>query len=280
MRTINQTFHLNRELNLLILKKIELKKMITVLSPAKTLDFETQINHSATKPRLVDNSEKLIEVLRTKDESEVQELMSISEKLASLNVERYHAFSPKHSSKNSKQSLFAFQGDVYQGLEAESFSDKEVLFAQEHIRMLSGLYGLLRPLDLIQPYRLEMGTNLRVNGHKNLYEFWGDHIVNLLKKDLKKQGDKTILNLASKEYFRAIDRNSLQADIIDISFKDYKNGQYKIISFFAKKARGMMARYLVKNQITNIEDLRGFDYDGYRYDEATSTDTTLSFLRG
>jgi cytoplasmic iron level regulating protein YaaA (DUF328/UPF0246 family) len=255
--------------------------MIAILSPAKSLDFEKQVNLRKTQRRFKEETSQLIEVLKTKSEQEVGELMNISDKLAQLNVERYDNFTKKDP-KHAKQAILAFQGDVYQGMEAEDFTQEEHDYAQQHIRILSGLYGLLRPLDLIQPYRLEMGTKLATDKGNNLYEFWGDKITDLLKKDLRSQGDKTLVNLASNEYFKSINKKELSKDfnIIDVEFKDFKNGKYKIISFFAKKARGLMARYIVKNQIERVEDLKGFDLDAYSFDEKDSTDSKLSFKRG
>ncbi len=255
--------------------------MIAILSPAKSLDFEKQFDIKSANTRFNDETQQLIDVLKTKSEEEVQELMSISDKLAQLNVERYDNFK-KRIPKHAKQAALAFQGDVYQGLEAEDFSQEEHDYAQQHIRILSGLYGLLRPLDLIQPYRLEMGTKLKTDKGNNLYDFWGDKITDQLKKDIKSQGDKILINLASNEYFKSINKKEFKKDfkIVDVEFKDFKNGKYKIISFFAKKARGLMARYIVKNQIEKIEDLKGFDLDGYSFDAQDSTDSKLAFKRG
>ncbi|SMG16917.1 hypothetical protein SAMN05661096_00896 [Marivirga sericea] len=255
--------------------------MIAILSPAKSLDFEKRFDIRTTNRRFNDETNQLIEVLKTKSEEEVGELMNISDKLAQLNVERYDNFKNK-SPKHAKQAILAFQGDVYQGLEAEDFTHEEHDYAQQHIRILSGLYGLLRPLDLIQPYRLEMGTKLETDKGNNLYEFWGDKITKELKKDIKSQGDNILINLASNEYFKSVNKKELKKDfqIIDIEFKDFKNGQYKIISFFAKKARGLMSRYIVKNQIEKVEELKGFDLDGYSFDEKDSTETKLAFKRG
>lgn len=254
--------------------------MIAVLSPAKTLDFETEISLEKSKARLFDRSKVLLETLKDKNGQDLQDMMSISDQLAELNVKRFQKFSTRHTPKNSKQSLFAFRGDVYVGLDADDFTEEDTAFAQDHLRILSGLYGLLRPLDGIQPYRLEMGTQLPVNGHKNLYEFWGDTISKTLNKDLRKQGDKILVNLASVEYFKSVDRKALKAQVIDVDFKDFKNGEYKIISFFAKKARGLMARYMIKNKISQVEDLKAFDYEGYYFDPQNSTETFLAFKRG
>ncbi|WKV11134.1 peroxide stress protein YaaA [Marivirga harenae] len=255
--------------------------MIAILSPAKSLDFEKQFDLRSTKTRFNEETHQLIEVLKTKSEEEVQDLMSISDSLAKLNVERYDNFK-KRTPKHAKQAALAFQGDVYQGLVAEDFTQEEHDFAQQHIRILSGLYGLLRPLDLIQPYRLEMGTKLETDKGNNLYEFWGDKITDQLRKDIKSQGDKILVNLASNEYFKSVNIKELKKDyqIIDVEFKDFNNGKYKIVSFFAKKARGLMARYIVKNQIGKVEDLKAFDLDGYAFDEKDSTDSKLAFKRG
>lgn len=254
--------------------------MIAILSPAKSLDFEKQFDLEPTKPRFTQETNQLIEVLKKKSAEEVQELMSISEKLAELNVERYDNFK-KRTPKYAKPAALAFQGDVYQGMKAEDFSEKEHAFAQQHIRILSGLYGLLRPLDLIQPYRLEMGTKLNIGQHDSLYSFWEDKIAKELIKDLKAQEDKTIINLASNEYFKAADRAILKkkVQLIDVEFKDFKNGEHKIISFYAKKARGMMARFIVKNRLTKIEQLKAFDYEGYYFDDKVSTNSLLAFKR-
>lgn len=253
--------------------------MIAVISPAKTLDFETQNDFDYTLPKFQNKALELIDVLKEKSEEEIQSLMSISDKLANLNVERYNNFAKKKDPQHAKQAIFAFQGDVYQGFEADSLTKTDIEFAQNHLRILSGLYGILKPLDLIQPYRLEMGTSLTVNGSKNLYEFWGDQIAKELNKDLKHQTNKVIVNLASQEYFKAIDTKALKADVIDVEFKDHKNGEYKVIAFYAKKARGYMSRYIAKNKITDPEDLKGFDYEGYWFDDKESTANKLAFKR-
>jgi len=255
-------------------------EMIAIVSPAKTLDFDTHVDAPRTKARFFDHSKELLETLKEKNEADLQGLMSISDNLAELNVQRFQKFSTRHTEKNSKQSVFAFQGDVYQGLQAGDFSQEDIDYAQDHFRILSGLYGLLRPLDAIQPYRLEMGTQLKVNGYSNLYEFWGSTIAKALNRDLRSQGDNVLVNLASVEYFKSVDRKALKAKVIDVDFKDFKNGEFKIISFFAKKARGLMSRYIIKNRIQTIEELRGFDYDGYYFDEANSTEELLAFKRG
>ncbi|MEO9869030.1 peroxide stress protein YaaA [Ekhidna sp.] len=253
--------------------------MIAVVSPAKSLDFETNHDVKTTQPRLLECTSELIDVLQKKSPEEIQELMSISDNLAELNVDRYRKFESIHSKKNAKPSVLAFQGDVYQGLKAETFDETKMDFAQKHFRILSGLYGLLRPLDLIQPYRLEMGTKLAFDDYNTLYQYWDNKILNLLLKDLKAQGDDIILNLASVEYFKSVHKKDVPATIIDVEFKDFKNGQYKIISFYAKKARGLMSKYVIENQISDPADLRGFDYEGYYFDKSASTEKMFAFKR-
>ncbi|MEQ6168246.1 MULTISPECIES: peroxide stress protein YaaA [unclassified Ekhidna] len=253
--------------------------MIAVVSPAKNLDFKTPYETNTTQPRLMECTKELIDVMRKKSVDEVSELMSISRQLAGLNVHRFKEFDPAHTSENAKPAALAFNGDVYQGLQAETFDEKKFEFAQKHFRILSGLYGLLRPLDLIQPYRLEMGTKLAFDDYNTLYEYWDRKILDLLVDDLKAQGDDIILNLASNEYFKSVDKKDMPARVIDVEFKHLKNGKYKIISFYAKKARGLMSRFMIEHQITNPEDLRAFDYEGYYFDEEASTENKLAFKR-
>ena len=249
--------------------------MIAVVSPAKSLDFETPYTGQFTTPRKLDQSSELIEVLRQKAPAEIGSLMSISDKLAQLNVERYHTFEKDHHLGNARPSLFAFQGDVYQGLDASTFEPQDIDFAQEHFRILSGLYGLLRPLDLIQPYRLEMGTRLNFDDFNTLYDFWASQIAELMNNDLEAQGDDVLVNLASQEYWKSVDRKTLKARVVDVEFKDQKAGAYKIISFYAKKARGLMSRYIIQHP----EDLKDFDMAGYFYDAEESTENKLCFKR-
>lgn len=253
--------------------------MIAVVSPAKNLDFKSKYDTLTTQPRLMECTNELIDVMRKKSVDEVSDLMSISRQLAGLNVHRFKEFSAEQTEENAKPAALAFNGDVYQGLQAETFDEKKMEFAQKHFRILSGLYGLLRPLDLIQPYRLEMGTKLAFDDYKTLYDYWDKKILNLLLDDLKAQGDDIILNLASNEYFKSVDKKDMPARVIDVEFKHFKNGKYKIISFYAKKARGMMSRFMIENQITNPGDLRGFDYEGYYFDEENSTEHKLAFKR-
>ncbi len=254
--------------------------MLMVISPAKTLDYDTPpVIEQSTQPRFVEHSVELIEVLREKSPQEIAKLMSLSDKLASLNVARYGSWERESTPQNAKQALLAFKGDVYTGLNAEDFNADDFAFAQQHLRMLSGLYGLLRPLDLMQPYRLEMGTKLSNPRGKDLYTFWGERISQWLNDDLAAQGDQVLLNLASQEYFGAVKPKALNARGIDPVFKDRKNGQYKIISFYAKKARGLMARYVIKERLQDPEGLKDFNLDGYRFDAASSSDNQLVFLR-
>ncbi len=254
--------------------------MLLVISPAKTLDFETPCSAEASYPRFRKETMELIGVLKEKTQEEIQQLMDISENLAELNVSRYNKFRAAKHPKIAKQSVYAFKGDVYIGLEAEELDDEEILYAQEHLRILSGLYGLLRPLDIIQPYRLEMGTRLAFDDYTTLYNYWADKIAKLVNRDLKNQGDKVLINLASQEYFKAIDRKALKARIVDVEFLDFKNDKYKVISFFAKKARGLMARYIIRNRINDPEELKQFDLEGYYFDEDSSSENKLVFKRG
>ncbi|HCA25130.1 MAG TPA: peroxide stress protein YaaA [Pseudomonas sp.] len=254
--------------------------MLMVISPAKTLDYDTPpVIDKSTQPRFVEHSVELIEVLREKSPQDIAKLMSLSDKLASLNVARYGSWERESTPQNAKQALLAFKGDVYTGLNAEDFSTDDFAFAQQHLRMLSGLYGLLRPLDLMQPYRLEMGTKLVNPRGKDLYTFWGERISQWLNEDLEAQGDQVLLNLASQEYFGAVKPKALTARVIDTVFKDQKNGQYKIISFYAKKARGLMARYVIKERLQDPEGLKDFNLDGYRFDAVSSSENQLVFLR-
>lgn len=254
--------------------------MLMVISPAKTLDYDTPpVIEQSTQPRFVEHSVELIDVLREKSPQDIAKLMSLSDKLASLNVARYGSWERESTPQNAKQALLAFKGDVYTGLNAEDFSADDFAFAQQHLRMLSGLYGLLRPLDLMQPYRLEMGTKLANPRGKDLYTFWGDRISQWLNEDLAAQGDQVLVNLASQEYFGAVKPKALNARVIDTVFKDQKNGQYKIISFYAKKARGLMARYIIKERLQDPEGLKDFNLEGYRFDPAASSENQLVFLR-
>lgn len=255
--------------------------MLIVISPAKTLDFEQKAPIDLFSDNdFLTSSEKLINKLKKLSAKELSKLMSISEDLARLNQERFANWSLPFTKENAKQALFAFKGDVYVGLDAASLNEKEILYAQDHLRILSGLYGVLRPLDLMQPYRLEMGTKLKIRRDNNLYAFWGECLTNKINESLKAQGDSILINLASNEYFKSLDKKKLKAEIITPVFKDFKNGEYKMISFFAKKARGLMSRFILKNELTKIDDLKHFDEDGYFYSESESNSNQLVFLRG
>ncbi|WP_404437411.1 peroxide stress protein YaaA [Stutzerimonas chloritidismutans] len=254
--------------------------MLMVISPAKTLDYDTPpTTKRFTQPEHLDHAQQLIDQLRDLSPQQISELMHLSDKLAALNVARYGSWTPDFTADNAKQALLAFKGDVYTGLNASDFSEQDFDYAQKHLRMLSGLYGILRPLDLMQPYRLEMGTKLANVRGKDLYAFWGERISTWLNNALTAQGDDVLLNLASNEYFGAVKRNALNARVIDVDFKDMKNGQYKIISFYAKKARGLMTRYVIRERIERPEQLKNFNYDGYRYSPDDSSTDHLVFLR-
>ncbi|WP_017940042.1 peroxide stress protein YaaA [Zestomonas thermotolerans] len=254
--------------------------MLMVISPAKTLDYETPpVTSRHTLPEHLDHAQELITQLRELTPLQIGELMGLSDKLAGLNAARYASWHPDFTPANAKQALLAFKGDVYTGLNAEDFSDDDFDFVQRHLRMLSGLYGVLRPLDLMQPYRLEMGTKLANARGKDLYAFWGERISGWLNEALAEQGDDVLLNLASNEYFGAVQRKALKARVIDTEFRDLKNGQYKIISFYAKKARGLMARYVIKHRLTDPAALLDFDSQGYYYSAKDSTADRLVFLR-
>ncbi|MBV1915482.1 MAG: peroxide stress protein YaaA [Pseudomonadales bacterium] len=252
--------------------------MLIILSPAKTLDFESPfIDIEYSLPEHAESAAELIDGLKKFDRTDVMALMDISEKLADLNLSRFQQWSPKFSSENSRQAILAFKGDVYSGLEAETLSADELEYAQSHLRILSGLYGILRPLDLMQPYRLEMGRNFGNLRGKNLYQFWGDLLTDDINKLLK--AEKYLVNLASNEYFKAVKHRKIEGEIITPIFKDFKNGQYKVISFYAKKARGAMARYIIENRIKAPQGLEQFDWQGYRFNEELSAGNELVFTR-
>lgn len=254
--------------------------MLMVISPAKTLDYTTPVSlKDYTQPKYIKQAEQLVKQLKKLSVQDIASLMGISDKLAALNMARFEQWTPHFNTDNAKQAILAFKGDVYTGLDVETFTDADFQFSQQHLRILSGLYGILKPLDLMQPYRLEMGTKFANAKGKNLYEFWGDQITQGLNKVIKEQGDDILINLASKEYFSSVKTSQLNAHLIDIEFKDLKENQYKIISFYAKKARGMMARYIIKNQLSHIEQLKGFNSEGYYYAEDLSTLNKLIFLR-
>ena len=254
--------------------------MLIVLSPAKTLDYESKTRfRKFTEPDLMDQSQSLVEILRRKSPTKLQSLMTISADLAELNHERYQVWKPENDRQNAKQAVLAFKGDVYTGLEADQFDSKDMAWAQDHLRILSGLYGVLRPLDLMQPYRLEMGTKLKTRRGKNLYEFWSTHITELLNQQLDMIGSRTLINLASNEYFKSVKSKQLNADIIAPAFRDWNKGEYKMIGFLAKKARGSMAAWIIRNRISNPKRLLEFDIDGYFYDKSSSSSNQPVFLR-
>ncbi|MFV2033093.1 MAG: peroxide stress protein YaaA [Gammaproteobacteria bacterium] len=251
--------------------------MLTVISPAKTLDYETPaLTAEFTQPAHLHQSRKLARRLR---EFSSPELMGVSRDIAELNHERFRRWKTPFKPDNAKQALFAFKGDVYIGLDAETMSQENIAFAQDHLRMLSGLYGVLRPLDLMQPYRLEMGTRLDTDQGNNLYQFWDTRITRTLNSEMKSIGSEVMVNLASIEYFRSVITKSIRGKIITPVFKDYKNGNYQIIGFFAKKARGLMARYIIDNEISRIDDIKQFSGEGYAYDPSISTDREWIFTR-
>ncbi|NVK57637.1 MAG: peroxide stress protein YaaA [Alteromonadaceae bacterium] len=254
--------------------------MLVVVSPAKNLDFESSVPvKEYTQPALIDDAATLAAECKSLSPAQLGSLMKISDKLATLNADRFNAFSVPFTPDNARQALFAFNGDVYTGLDAHSLSEADIAYAQRHLRILSGLYGLLRPLDLMQAYRLEMGTKLENSRGKNLYEYWGHAITNTLNSAMAEQGDNVLVNLASNEYFKSVKKASLDGMIVTPVFKDCKNGQYKVISFFAKKARGLMARYIIQHQVQDVAGLKAFDSAGYYFSEAQSSATELVFLR-
>lgn len=254
--------------------------MLFLVSPSKSLNFE-QSNRvmDFSEPLFEKNSEQLISILNKKSAKSIQKLMSISDKLANLNYDRFQAYDSAESKKNKKQAVLAFTGDVYTGLQADTFNKTDYKYAQKHLRILSGLYGLLKPLDAIQPYRLEMGTDLKNKKGKNLYHFWGDQITEHINDDLSSSKKKLIINLASKEYFKVLNKKLLSAEILDIDFREYRGDDLKFISFNAKKARGMMCHYAIKNRIKKADDLKGFDYEDYRFSKENSTDSKWCFVR-
>lgn len=254
--------------------------MLLIISPAKKLNVETPApNTPFSQPACLDDAAILIDILRDKDSFEIADLMKLSMKLADLNMQRYQQWQTPFTPDNAKPALYMFHGDVYQGLDADSLSPEAIDFAQQHLAILSGLYGLLRPLDLIQPYRLEMGTRLANPRGRDLYAFWGDIITEQLNQVLASQGDRILVNLASNEYFKAVKPKLLQADIITPQFKELRGDRYKIISFNAKRARGMMCRYIIDHRLSDIEAIKGFNMDGYTFNPDLSEGNTWVFSR-
>jgi len=253
--------------------------LVTIISPAKKLDYSpVEKNIDSTIPSLLEHSNELIKDLKSLNPQEVSSLMNLSDKLGALNYERFQEWETTCTTSNSKQAILAFKGDVYQGLDAESLSETELIWAQKHIRILSGLYGLLKPMDLMQPYRLEMGTKFATKRGQNLYDFWNSIITEELNKNFSSD-NTNLLNLASNEYFKSINVSELKANVISPVFMDKKNGKYKIISFFAKKARGLMTRYVIKNRIEDITDIQNFEEGGYCFHEEMSEDNKPVFCR-
>ena len=254
--------------------------MITLLSPSKKLNFNEQnIVHSHTECDFIQSAEVLANEAKNLTEDDLKELMHISDNLAKLNRERFDRWSLPFSPSNAKQAILAFDGGVYSGLQAEEFEEKDFNFAQDHLRILSGLYGILKPLDLIQPYRLEMGVSFNNKRGKNLYEFWKDDLTKNLNNTLKKHKNPTIVNCASIEYFSAIDLNKFNGEILSVIFKEYRNDELKFISFNAKKARGLMTQYIMRNRIDNRNDIKDFNYENYSFDSKLSDESTFIFTR-
>jgi len=254
--------------------------MLIVISPAKKLDYQTLSPVSGyTQPEHLDRSRELIDIMREKDSFDIADLMKLSMKLADLNMQRYQDWHTPFTPKNAKQALFAFSGDVYQGLDAASLSADDISFAQHHLRILSGLYGLLRPLDLMQAYRLEMGTRLATDYGRNLYQFWGETITNSINQALADQGDDVLINLASNEYFSSINMDNIHGRIITPVFKEYRQGVYRIISFNAKKARGLMSRFMIQKHLDTPEAIKAFDLADYAFNPDLSGEDELVFTR-
>ena len=254
--------------------------MLAILSPAKTLDYETPLKTKLnSQPIYGRESNQLIKTLRTFEPFEVASLMKISDKLADLNHKRYVEWRNKPAQSKTRPAALAFKGDVYQGLEAESFNDNDLKFAQRHLRILSGLYGLLRPLDAIQPYRLEMGTKLKTSKGQNLYDYWGTKLTTGLNEALKESKEGTLVNLASNEYFGAVQPKLLEGSLLNIGFKEKRNGQLKFVSFSAKKARGLMAKFIIKERLKNPDDLKNFDLENYKFNKKLSSELDWTFSR-
>lgn len=253
--------------------------MIVLLSPAKTLDYSESPMGTHSEPRLLKDSSKLVKVLKKKTVADLKSLMKVSDNIATLNVERFSQFSTPFTTANAKQSILAFKGDVYQGMEADTFDAADHDFAQAHVRILSGLYGILRPMDLMQPYRLEMGTKLKTDKFKNLYEFWDNRITNLINKDLAETDGNAIVNLASKEYFHSVKEKELKGKLINIHFREKRGDKFKVIAFNAKKARGAMAKQIVKYKITEETHLKSLEVNGYIFNESMSDDTNYTYIK-
>lgn len=254
--------------------------LLSLISPAKTLDYESSLVHKTfTQPQFLDDSSELIEVCQKLSAVDLSNLMKISDKLAALNVARFSTWSKQADLSNSRQAIFAFKGDVYQGLDVTQLTEADLEYAQSCLRILSGLYGILRPLDLMMPYRLEMGTRLNNPRGHSLYEFWGDRLAKYLNSYIDEQEIEAIVNLASDEYFGAVNTKILKVPVVKPIFLDEKNGKYKVISFYAKKARGLMSRYIIQSRVTKVEDLKAFALDGYMFSASESNESELVFKR-
>jgi hypothetical protein len=253
--------------------------MLILLSPAKSLNYEPTDFTEHSVPRLLDESDRLVKELKKKSARSLKKLMSVSDAIAELNVQRFQEYERPFGFDNAKQAVLAFDGDVYTGMQAETFTEEDHDFAQEHLRILSGLYGLLRPLDLMRPYRLEMGTKLRTGRRKNLYEFWGDKITELINADLAETKGDVVLNLASQEYFKSVNKQKLEGRLVTAHFKENRNGQLKVISFNAKKARGAMAGLVIKHRITDPEELKELTPEGYHYSPEHSGADEMVFVK-
>ena len=254
--------------------------MLIVLSPAKSLDYETPVSSTIfTHPEFLDDAEQLVGVANQLSAADLSALMDISADLAELNVTRFNEWKKKPRSKKNRQAIFAFNGDVYEGLRASSLTETQLDYLQTNLRILSGLYGALRPFDILQPYRLEMGTALANPRGKNLYAFWGEKVTDALNRQLKRTGAGTLLNLASEEYFKVVKPVLLNGTVVTPIFQDWKNGKYKIISFYAKRARGLMARYCAEHAITHVQDIKAFDVEQYAFCEEESDDKHWVFRR-
>lgn len=254
--------------------------MLIVISPAKKLDFENPAQTDTfTQPELLSDAQSLIKQIKALSEDDIAQLMHLSPALAQLNHERYQTFSTPFNLQNAKQALLAFKGDVYAGMNADTFNKAELTFAQTHLRILSGLYGLLKPLDLMQPYRLEMGTKFATENANNLYEFWGSRITNAVNAALAQSGSETLINLASQEYFKSVQVEHINGQIITPHFKEERDGTLKVIGIYAKRARGLMSRYIIENRITNVKNIQSFTWEGYTFNAAASNHNDWVFSR-
>lgn len=254
--------------------------MLMIISPAKKLDMQTKsVIQGHESPQFLELSAKLIKYLKSLSPKQISELMGVSDKLAQLNAARFAQWQTPFTAENAKAAIYTFSGDVYQGIDAATLKKPAINYLQQHLRILSGLYGILRPLDLMQPYRLEMGRKVAVGKKKDLYAFWGEQLTNTINQFLDQEKTPVLVNLASNEYFKVLDKKQLNGSVVTPGFKDWKNGQYKMISFFAKKARGSMVRFAAENKIKQVEHLKSFDREGYSFNQKLSSDTNWIFTR-